>query len=433
MVWVGRFFSNPTTHQIPNQTKYNTESNRRFLKPNSMNNFNKSLDFSVAPCLPGGDGSNTTRRSTTGLNFDIFCGKDIIAYDISSVDGLSLSECADKCISLGIPPPAGYGFSYSNTSVCYCKGRGLVGKAPTVDEAGSILAIAKESEVLLKPEQSLCPYPNLSTTTRRGLKFKIFCGANMPQDDYWPWISPTAPGRTEFSVAVHASNFENCMDFCVASHPLCRGAVYGGIDYGYMNCFLKQISHNIYLVYSSGIYIMHSAVAIVSDFPAIEGWSCKQGEILRTVNGTTFETFCSDFRGDNNITASHELTLEKCLENCANYSPPPEAPSCVGVMFDTGFQSGWDNCYLKSGIGPGVGLDNYTLAVIDTFAGTVTQASKPPKNANGGRRDWIAAPVVGGVVLLVLGFVYWKYPKSRNPSRWKWRWGRNGESAQPLL
>lgn len=214
------------------------------------------------------------------------------------------------------------------------------------------------------------------------------------------------------------------MDFCAASHPLCHGAVYGGIDYGYMNCYLKEASCNPYLVYSSGIFIMHSGVPDESEFPTIEKEDCKQGEIVNTTKGQSFETFCSDFRGGNNITTSHELTLERCLENCANYQPSAESPSCVAVMFDSGFQSGWDNCYLKSEIGAGVVSANYTLAVIDTFAGTVTQPLELPKSANGVDRGWIAGPAVGGVALLVWSFAYWKFPKSRNPSRW--RWGRNG-------
>lgn len=133
-----------------------------------MDNFNNSLGFHVDPCPPGRDGQNTTRKSTLGLTFDVFCGTDLSAYQIYNTGDLSLSDCADKCISLGTPPPAAVAFVYSNTSLCYCKEKEIYGKVATMATSvpGLLLAIAKGNELLLRPEQSLCPYPNLSTITR---------------------------------------------------------------------------------------------------------------------------------------------------------------------------------------------------------------------------------------------------------------------------
>jgi hypothetical protein len=98
-------------------------------------------------------------------------------------------------------------------------------------------------------------------------------------------------------------------------------------------------------------------------------------------------------------------------------------------MFDYGFEGGWDNCYLKSAIGPGEIRSNYTLAVLSSVTGNVPEAAmmQAPKKEG---FAWISGPIVGGVALIVLAWVMWRYPKTR---WWKKIPGRHQEASAPLM
>lgn len=358
-----------------------------------------------------GNSSTTIIQSIYGLNYTIYCGLDVVGYDAHGEDQISLEGCIERCTAW---PSSGfvYAFGYQD---CYCKNSEIsVGtlSTPASNQKPDVTAgIANLSQLQVSIQQTLCPYPNLSTqSSQNGMQFKILCGTDVTGSDFGPWISEMPTRQTSpYTYGIHVDNFTECIRMCAHSHPLCRGVGFAPIGIGYVNCILRNTTR-----ISGGAYTYPVQAAVLIDLPEISKQKCLRGATISSANAKSFVTFCNDFRPNANISLSHELKLEDCIMNCATYETVG-GPPCVGVMFDDGFEGGWENCYLKSDIGQGQTISNYTLAVLTSLAANVSEAVMLPKPENPRNKAWISEPVISGVslVLIVLALMLWKYPTTR--------------------
>jgi hypothetical protein len=361
--------------------------------------------------------------SSFGLDFEILCMRDLIFSDLEKESFITFEDCLDACSA-----KHSYGFTYSfDDQNCFCKSSQVttIPATPVATDAAkwrTVCGRANLQQLQVPVNQTLCPYPNLSTQqASNGMGFKILCGTDSVLTDFDPWISKV-PQRimSDYGDGIHAENFTECIDMCAHSHPLCRGVGFAATEIGYVNCKLRNGTSQ-----NRGAYPYAVQAAVLFDLPKISKPNCKKGSTITSLGGTSFVTFCNDFRPNNNISVSHELKFEDCVAKCATY----ENSACVGVMFDDGFEGGWDNCYLKSAIGPGETRSNYTLAVLSSVAGNVLEAvmMQAPKKEG---FAWISGPIVGGVAFIVLVWMMWRHPKTR---WWKKIPGRQQESSAPLM
>lgn len=209
------------------------------------------------------------------------------------------------------------------------------------------------------------------------------------------------------------------------------------MENGYGNCYPKNSGGNGFgfrpTGNSSGVDggpIIHSAVA---HLPVINS-SCDDGKVVATDNGTGYTLSCSQNRPGNDLTQYHTTNLTDCITTCEQYS----LGKCIGVVLDTNMKNGYQNCYLKSGIGTPMTQQGYILAL---QGGTVTSSnstnttsptSTPSNSGSGGSssKGWIAGPVVGGVAAIaLLGAAIWFFRRRKQRSATAGAVEKDGQSV----
>jgi hypothetical protein len=182
-------------------------------------------------------------------------------------------------------------------------------------------------------------------------------------------------------------------------------------------------------------YTTHSAVFQIQNYTS----NCTDNGKATAANNHVYGLQCNQNRPGNDLTVYHEVSLQKCIENCATY----ENGKCVGVVFDENMELGFENCYLKSG----AGTPNYnSTAVFALATGTKDTATTSPSSSPGsinpssgsGSKAWIAGVVVGVVAALVLvtGFIVWKKRRATHarPAEMGHEMGQEqGYSADPKV
>ncbi|KAL9097030.1 MAG: hypothetical protein Q9165_000994 [Trypethelium subeluteriae] len=244
-----------------------------------------------------------------------------------------------------------------------------------------------------------CPYTNGSIQFANGVNFTVYCGLDEPYNDY-------CPGSAESLCPVHMESLSDCMAYCSQSHPLCAGVSWNpDLLNGYGNCYPKNAPPNSYGFYvsegdgSTGqSFWVHTAIANIVNGSDITVDCSDQAQIM-ALNGNTFITSCNREMADNNLTISHEASIQDCIDTCASAVDG----TCLGVVYDTQLTNGWQNCYLKNATAPIVDSTSGSTVALLTSDGK-TPLSSAPASGEGGSppksKAWIAGPIAGGVALI---------------------------------
>jgi hypothetical protein len=155
-------------------------------------------------------------------------------------------------------------------------------------------------------------------------------------------------------------------------------------------------------------YTTHSAVFQIQNITT----NCTDTGKLNAANGNVYGLQCNQNRVGNDLSVYHEVSLQKCIDNCATY----DGGKCVGVIFDGNMELGFENCYLKQGTGTPLYNSTAVFALATGTKDTSSSSSSSPSpghkssSSGGGSKAWIAGVVVAviAVLALVAGFFIWR-------------------------
>lgn len=343
------------------------------------------------------------------LQFQIYCGQrltgklNVTNPDVEYVN--TVQDCLDVC---GDARPPCYAVQYYSTGQC-----GLLGfdtdTSKFIIDTDVVVGVVTGNQ-LAAPLDLSCPYTNASiVTSSSGEEFEILCNTDFAGfGDYTPYSIAeeySTAVSDHYGVPPHADSLDECLEICSSVHPLCNGVSYNpDMNDGHGNCYLKNNPWEDPPVRNNpNIAVVHSA-RVTSNLLGAVDRSCAPGIVQTTSNGTRFEVSCGqDKTGRQNITSLHEENAESCMNRCASY----EDQTCLGVVFDISMQSGFDNCYLLNETG------NADTGANATFAQRLMDSDKRHSSD-----AWIAGPVLGAVValmLVILGLLWWRRRRRRSP------------------
>lgn len=227
---------------------------------------------------------------------------------------------------------------------------------------------------------------------------------------------------------MHTDTMAECIEICSTARRLCLGVAWlPTLSLGYPNCFPKTRNDPAGLVKKD--LVIHSALAM----PSYNG-TCIDG-VDHVAAGKTFRISCLrattkfDYKGggddDDAIADFHEPDLGACMDRCAQYSEEVgSAPLCQAVIYDGSSRFGYENCYLRRGVGQPQSSDGLSLAVVTSNGtnddGGDSEPAGSDDNTGGGeagssgrpnRTGVIVGPIIGGLVviaLLIAGLWLWK-------------------------
>ena len=268
-----------------------------------------------------------------------------------------------------------------------------------------------------------CPYANLTTvTTYNGMEAEVYCGL----DNLAPNYCPT--GNSSWVCPSHATSFQQCLDICSESHPLCWGIAYDPtLITGYANCYLKNslptpdelpLTGALNTAQYNGA-ILHAAVVTEKNGSSIP-INCTNYAEINAQDGQTFVTSCNLTQLGHDLWQMHEGSLQSCIDECVTYN----GEKCVAVVYDPQLNNGWENCYLKNSTTVNTQSVGMTLALVSTSSGSIPSSSGSPGGSHGsskgGPKAWIAGPVIGGIFVLVAaayGIFWWRKRSTSSRNR----------------
>jgi hypothetical protein len=320
-----------------------------------------------------------------GLSFGTKCLSNLPGSDFEFPTTLVTDDvyaCMEQCSTAH---PACYGIAYNiPNGFCYLKNSSVVGTSFDTTDKSTHSALVTPVTQLTAGDTS-CPFGDQTTQqTSNGMEFEVHCGKDMQGGDY-------CPGGNNATCPWHATSLSDCMGKCSTAHPLCTGVSFNAdMDEGYANCYPKNNLATAGFV-SGESWVTHSAVAAISNITT----NCADNANITATNNKEFGLQCNQNRAGNDITVYHEVSLQKCAENCATYT----GSQCLAVIFDGNMELGWENCYLKSATGIPAYNSTATFALITGVKDVSSSGSSSKKSSS---KAWIAGLVVGLIVLLAL-------------------------------
>lgn len=305
----------------------------------------------------------------------------------------------DIC-SVSRPRCWGVTFDISNTT-CTLFGSGQNFDKSYLSSSSHVdAAVARASQLTSPPPSAdACPYLESSyQKSSSGEEFVIYCNVDFYGfGDYCPYsLGP-------LGCPPHADTMAGCLEICSQVHPLCRGVSWNpDMKPGYGNCYLKDDitagkpspPRDNYTVHSAGVTPAFADVTI----------GCPGEHSYTSSNGKSFSIHCYDSRmGSDNITSIHQTSVYACMDACSTLTNE----GCKAVVFDDSMLEGYENCYLLNSTGAPNRGSNATFAEIIKVQDNVSSAKS---------KAWIAGPVVGVAVFLILvavGLLYLRRRRSR--------------------
>jgi hypothetical protein len=166
-------------------------------------------------------------------------------------------------------------------------------------------------------------------------------------------------------------------------------------------------------------YTIHSAVSQIQNITT----KCTESGKITAANTNVFSLQCNQNRAGNDLSIYHEVSLQKCVDNCATY----DGGKCVGVIFDGNMELGYENCYLKQGAGTPLYNSTAVFALgtgtKDTSPSSSSSSSSPSasgsrsSSSGGGSKAWVAGPVVAVILVLALLAAFFIWRKKRATAR----------------
>ena len=394
-----------------------------------------------------GDGCDLTDtyKANDGLVFDTHChlnypGSNILDVPASATD---FSDCVNQC-SIS-PGSLCYGVAYqTDTQECFFKNSDLsLADRRTSHNENFVLGVARRAQ--LKPLPLHCPYSSGSIhKTPEGQHFEIRCSTNLVGHD----ICDDDKG-VDCSFW-HSESLDDCMELCTQAKTPCAAVVFDPtLKLGYANCYEKSSNDTRYLVAQINP-VTHTAIALQ---PSLDS-TCTTNDIRTTNAGKNFRLSCNENYIDNDIeppSPFHTHTLDECLETCVRYNGD-DGEKCIAVVWVWNWDSSFNNCWLKSSLGPPTlqtGIVTATL-IGEESGGRQKKKGNGGNGGNGingtngvhgndtgngggksiggsasdeaqgsGSQTWIAGPVIGTVAaaaLLLILFYWWRQRRAEKPS-----------------
>ncbi|KAK7187815.1 hypothetical protein DPSP01_010860 [Paraphaeosphaeria sporulosa] len=279
-----------------------------------------------------------------------------------------------------------------------------------IDEDGIHSALVDLNQ--MKPLDTDCPADDKSRHNLDGfdgISYTVQCNKDIggSYDTHWSYEFHDNP----FQAYYHATSLEDCLKDCVNEHPLCRGVVYvPGLTGGYANCWPKTGFSSPLSASNTLLKITHSATIDSIKTPDTE---CKNDTYTSTQDDSkNFAVHCGQTNQGTNMTMVQSQNFTACMEECAG-----NKQGCVGVVYDSTLQGGFNNCYLQntSSIFNDVGSSMYAVLTgakpKESGTGSSGSNSNSTDNSNnsnsnssssGGSKAWIAGAVVGPILGLAL-------------------------------
>jgi hypothetical protein len=287
--------------------------------------------------------------------------------------------------------PACYGVAYNvPNGFCYLKNSSIVNGVLGTDTSTHSALVAPVSQ--LAAADTSCPFDDGSIhNATNGMGFDIHCGENIQGGDF-------CPAGTNATCPWHATSLSDCMNKCSTSHPLCSAVAFNAdMEDGYANCYPK--SNLAGASFATGqTWITHSAVASITNITV----DCVDNANITATNNKEFGLQCNQYRAGNDITVYHEVSLQKCAENCATYS----GNQCVAVVFDGNMELGWENCYLKNATGTPLYNSTATFALVTgvkSGSSSGSSSSSPAgSKASSHSKLWVVGLVIGLIIVIAL-------------------------------
>lgn len=284
-----------------------------------------------------------------------------------------------------------------------------------VDEDGIHAALVESKD--MQPLDKDCPAADLSTHTLGDIGYTVHCGKDIGGFDTC-WSGYPQCLQSPFIGFYHATSLEDCLQVCVKEHPLCRGVVYNPtLELGFANCWPKTGFPTTLDTPGPERGTMHSAT--ITSLDRIDT-SCPSDTSYMAQGNKNFEIHCGQINSGSNITSVHTQNITACLDACASSDK-----GCIGVVFDSTLQGGYQNCYLQNTTSV---ISNQASATYAVLAGSSvpTSSSSPvpgasnPNNtsdsSSSSSKAWIAGPVIGGlaaIAIIAFALFWWRRRKNK--------------------
>lgn len=279
----------------------------------------------------------------------------------------------------------------------------------------------------MKPLDTDCPAPDKSRHNLEGvdgISYTVQCNKDIggAYDTHWSYEYHDNP----FQAYYHASSLDDCVQKCVGEHPLCRGVVYvPGLQGGYANCWPKTGYPSPLLAVNPQLKVTHSALIDSITTPDTE---CNKNDTYTSTkdDSKNFAVHCGQTNQGTNMTMVHTQNFTSCMETCAG-----NKQGCVGVVYDSTLQGGYNNCYLQntSSVFNDVGSSMYAVLTgakpkqSDSGSGSGSGSgsnnngnNNNDKDKDSGSKAWIAGAVIGpilGLALIGAAIFFFRRSKAR--------------------
>jgi hypothetical protein len=305
----------------------------------------------------------------------------------------------------------------------------------------------------LKSGNVACPVTSGSTQSldlgaEGRVEYKVLCNNTIDSNDR---VWGEFPKMDEpFALFYHADSLEECVKWGTKSHPISNAVVYSkftstflnfehnllhpysplpptvltltttdpDLKFGYANCIPKaNAPQENQRQPSRNEAVMHTAIITSRDNNQTPNATCQNPNTYTSSSTSSRQQFtitCGQDLSPNspNITLIHTQNITACIDTCA----ASKDKGCVGVVFDSSLQQGFQNCYLKNSTLVGASLPFATYAVAAGHSAEPTPGNSNSKGEDtdksdgdgGGSKAWIAGAVVGGLVgLALIGAAIW--------------------------
>lgn len=326
-----------------------------------------------------------------------------------------MADCMEHCSRYWGNGEGCYGVVWRGDNKCWIRDSNTT-VSSIVDSTENIHSALIVSSTYEKIDPS-CPGTDLSTHTiddLPGLGYTLQCNKVISEfDTCWSgypkpcWDTQHVEGV--FIGFYHTKTLEECVRICADQSPLCKGVSWNP-DYsiGFANCWPKTgWSDNTLVTPSTKDGVIHSVT--ITSFDRVDA-SCPSDTTYSTTSNHNFDIHCGQLNEGTNITQIHTQNITACMDSCATTN------SCVGVVFDSILQNGFNNCYLQNTTSTVSEKASATFAALSGSSIPSSSTSSTPSttpssgsSSGSGSSAWIAGPVVGGLagLAIILGAVFW--------------------------
>lgn len=285
------------------------------------------------------------------------------------------------------------------------------GTANIIKKDGHYAALVNDGQ--LTGFDTTCPGPDASIhelSGVSGLAYTLNCNKVVSGFDLCSSGYPKPCLDSPYQGFFHTKSLDECLRICVDQHPLCKAVSWSpDLKIGFANCFLKAGFPETLTSPGPKNGILHSATITRIDPINRE---CPTSKTY-TSSSKKFDIHCGQVNTGTNITSVHSQNLTSCMDTCAKSDQ-----KCVGVVFDSSLNGGYNNCYLQNSTSTFADQASATYASL-SGSGAPSGTGSPDSNSNppsSPSKAWIAGPVIGGIAALALiAFLifWWRRRKSK--------------------